>query len=603
MRRLLPILICCIAAGMAAADAPSARFKDCRALDACLAAMDADAHARSHGGSYARDDTYRAKLETFGELAKRELLKRAASEDRDWSDLADSVLEKWEPLGPKDVPALIAALKRNPGGWVARSLGRIGTPEALAALAEDIRLHGTANQSGLALAAYGQQAIPYLLSLLDAEDEHGNGKVHWEDAAKLIADMKSAHADLPNWVAIARDSKQRAERRIGALRVIMAMGSDAKEVAPQLRPLLDDQDVWETAKAALRSMADESVAISRNDCQTGDEYGEYFDSGTCLSNKAAYGPAARPIAPLIFQVFSSSRDGTNRADAASFAGAVGYKEARARLIEMLGDTDWRAVYAATRALGWLGATDALPALGKVARNYWLESVRDEAGAVVAALNGPSGKLAPPIIRPGHLHYLPSIADFEIDAMMAPNVALCLSNSWSWRGTVFTRPGERVVVDRMPTVDLQLPGGKLVGVDAGEFTGDLNWIPNVGELEVVYRGNIDWLAQAPGGALAVSNAGGMWKDYEEPGKPRQVGPNGEEVETVIIGNGSGGSGYVFYAWRDESGGWRVKEVVRLPRSAYVFTPLDANRYVAWSGNRAIVFSLKGVEGVAQCVVSK
>ncbi len=600
MRRFLLGLACCIAATAAFA-AP--KFEDCRTLNECLKAMDADAHSRSHGGSYARDDAYRAKLETFGEPAKHELLKRAASEDRAWSDLANSVLEKWEPLGPKDVPALIAALKRNPGGWVARPLGRIGTPEALAALAEDIRLHGTANQSGPALARHGKEAIPYLLPLLDAEEKHWNGEARWEDAAKLIAEMKSTHADLSNWVAIARDAKQPAERRIGALRVIMAMGSDAKEIAPKLRSLLDDKDVWEAARAALRSMADESVAESRDDCETSDVDGEYFESGLCLSNKAAYGAAVRPMAPSIFLAFSHSSDGKDRANAASFAGAVGYKEARAQLIEMLNDPDWRVVYAATRALGWLGARDALPALRNIARNHWLESVREEASTVVAALDGPNGKLAPPVITPGHLHFSPSVADFEIDAMMTPDVAPCSSDRWIWKGIAFTRPAERVVVDRFPAVDLQLPDGKLVGIDAGEFGGELNWISNGGAREVVYRGNIDWIAQAPGGALAVSNAGGMWKEYEGPGKPRQIAPNGEEVETVILSNGSGGSGYVFYVSRDESGGWREKEVLRLPRSAYSFTMLDHDRYAAWSGNRAIVFSLKGVEGVAQCVASK
>ncbi|HTT97727.1 MAG TPA: HEAT repeat domain-containing protein [Rhizomicrobium sp.] len=603
MRQFLSLFLCCIATSVAAADAPSAQFKDCRTLDACLAAMDADAHTRIHGASYERDAAYRAKLETFGGPAKRELLKRAASPDHAWSDLASSVLEKWVPVGPEDVPALIAALNRNPGGWIARPLGQIGTPEALAALAEDIRLHGTHNQSGPALAEHGEQAIPYLLPVLDAEDKRGSGEARWEDAAELIAEMKSAHDDLPNWVAIARDGKQPAERRIGALRVIMAMGSDAKDVAPQLRPLLDDQSVWEAAAATLRSMADESVAASRNDCQTSDTDEVYFDSGLCLSNRAAYGPAVRPMAPIIFQMFSSASDGSSRANAASFAGTVGYKEARARLIEMLHDPDWRAVYAATRALGWLGAKDALPALQKVARGYWLESVRSEASTVIAALNGATGKLAPPVVRPGHLRLLPSIADFEIDAMMAPDVAPCSSNRWIWNGTTFTQPAERVVVDRMPTVDLQLPDGKLVGVDAGEFTGDLNWIPSGGVLETVYRGNIDWLARAPGGVLAISNAGGGWKEYEDPGKPRQVGPNGEEVETVILSNGSGGSGYVFYVWRDASGGWRAKDIAVLPRSAYTFTTLDHDRYVAWSGNRAIVFSLKGVEGVAQCVASK
>lgn len=593
MRSFPTIAACCIAASAALA-AP--KFEDCRTLDECLAAMDADAHSRSGGSTAKQDDVYRARLESFGEPAKRVLLARASGDDSGWRNVAGAVLMDWKPLGPEDVPALIAALKKDPGGWVARPLGRIATPEALAALAQDVRLHGKNNQSGSALGGQGRKAVPYLLPMLEA-DTRWKGEARWEDIATLIADMKGV--DVPGWVATALDAKQPEARRIGALRVIAALGSKAKDHGPKLRVLLDDGgEVSEAAELALKSMGDESVIALGDACRTGDAFWEDFQGAMCLSNTAAYGAVARPFAPAIFQAFATAPGGADRANAASFAGAVGYTQARARLVEMLDDPDWRAVYAAVRALGWLGAKQAVPALEKVAKHHWLDSVRDEAAAVVAALNGPSGKLAAPVVRPGRLNSPPDIQDFDIDATMAPDVAPCRGERWVWHGATLVPPP---AVDRQPT--LALPDGKLEGIDRGEFGGELDWVPRSGAREAIHRGNIDGLAPAPGGAVAVTNAGGIWREYEPPGAPPQVAPTGEPVETIVVGNGGGGNGFVFRTWRDASGAWRMKEIARLPRSADAFLALGPERYVAWSGNRAIVLSPKGIEGVAECAAAR
>ena len=49
----------------------------------------------------------------------------------------------------------------DPGGWVARPLGQIATPEAIEVLIEDLP-RGEENQTDFVLSHLGARAIPYL---------------------------------------------------------------------------------------------------------------------------------------------------------------------------------------------------------------------------------------------------------------------------------------------------------------------------------------------------------------------------------------------------------------------------------------------------------
>jgi HEAT repeat protein len=580
----------------AAAQEGPGRFSDCRILSECLAALDATAAQRADGASSPLDANFAARLEQFGRPAKLELLKRSQGENRGWRNLSGAILMYWRSFEPADVPALIQALHKEPGGWIALPLGLIGTQEAIDALADDVRQHGADNQSGWALSQIGDRVLPYLLPLL-SDDER------WRAAATIMHDMKSGARDgLDTWLAIALDPKRPERDRVGALRGIGILGTSAKDVARKLRPLLKenfgDGPVPQTTKRVLAAMGDETMATETVlACEPStDPFEGSFDSTLCIERAAAFGTAVVPYANLVLSKFTYSRTGTDRANGASLLGFIGYAPAKQRLIELLKDADWRVVFAAARSLGWLKAKEAVPALTAVANSHWLPDVRDEAARVIATLQPAADPLPRSRARDGMLGHPPSVP-LEVDATFAPDVAPCGSGRWQWRGHTFGEPDDvAMTVGIAPRG--RLPAGSLTGRDSGEWGGEVKWITASQEPSFVASGNVEGIQPSGDGAIAVIGGGGLWTDYDE----KRASRSGDPIQPVVISNGPGGSGYALALRRDASGAWRVGEIARFPRAGFALTTIGRDRYVVWSGNRAVVFTPRGIAGLAPCVAA-
>jgi hypothetical protein len=116
---------------------------------------------------------------------------------------------------------------------------------------------------------------------------------------------------------------------------------------------------------------------------------------------------------------------------------------------------------------------------------------------------------------------------------------------------------------------------------------------------VAYGNVEGIRPSRDGAVAVIGSGGAWTSYDE---KRGVNSN-PPVESITVSNGAGGSGYALALHRDASGAWRVREIAPFPRAAFDLDTLGRGLFVAWSGNRAIIFTEDGISGVAQCVATK
>ena len=200
---------------------------DCASLEICLQLIDQVVPARDDGeGSNA--GVLASKLHRFGDAAKSELLKRATGNHPGWRNVAGAILSEWHSWTPADVPELREALRKQPGGWVARSLGEIGSSEAIQALVEDLP-KGNANQTDFALKELGAKAIPYLVPLLE------NNK-NASSASRIIREMNTAALPFASkWATQAADPKQPVQARLGALRGIAAIG-DKGRVAQPLSP-------------------------------------------------------------------------------------------------------------------------------------------------------------------------------------------------------------------------------------------------------------------------------------------------------------------------------------------------------------------------------
>lgn len=183
---------------------------DCPSLEACFRLLDRAISATDDGeGSNA--DVLANKLRRFGDTAKRELLKRATGDHPGWRNVAGAILSEWHSWTPSNVPELHEALRKDPGGWVARSLGEIATPQAIQALVEDLP-KGSQNQTDFAFAELGAKAIPYLFPVLESDKNAAS-------AARIISDMGSVAVPFASdWAALAVDTQQQLKTRLAALR-------------------------------------------------------------------------------------------------------------------------------------------------------------------------------------------------------------------------------------------------------------------------------------------------------------------------------------------------------------------------------------------------
>ncbi|MGH6870213.1 MAG: HEAT repeat domain-containing protein [Rhizomicrobium sp.] len=580
MRRLVfaAFMIFTASAGWAAEPLPSG-FPGCGTLASCLEALDVTVKAAPYGGFSENDAIYRTSLERFGRAAKIALLVRAQGSDPGWRERADAILMGWKDFDASDVPALVHALNLSPGGWIARPLGRIGTPDAMQALVADVARYGDIqNQSGLVLTSLGTKTLPYLWPMLeDAEKARA--------AIALIQNMKDVAApSVPGWMQIAADKTQSPARRAASLRAVQGAIAFAKPYAGEIRALLDESDpVHGAAKTLLLLMGDDSMLVEvLATCRaTPDAFTDTDDIADCPSRLAVYGEKLLPGGNLVLTRFAESHNGLDRARGALLLGYIGYRPATATLEKMLDDPDWRAVYGAARALAWLGARDAIPSLRRLAMTHWLEAVRNEAGLDLAALQSPAGALARPPVRPGNSNFPPDVLAIDVTAEDAPDVAPCEAGVWAWKGLRFSAPEQS-------REDVAFKGGVLKGRDMGEWGGDLRWIAPDGSEVILEGGNVAGLAPSEDGVVAVFGEVGLYHPY------------GQLPGSIVVSNGPSGFGYALRAAQDASGAWHLREIARLPRAADAFDRVAPDLYAAWSGGRAVMFSNEKILGLAVCV---
>src|ERR1039458_7916486 len=154
----------------------------CPTLSACLALLDKAVPSRDDGEG-SNGDVLARDLRRFGEPAKQELLRRAIGSHPGWRNVAGAILADWGGWKGEDVPALRAALRLDHGGWVARPLGQIGTPDAIRALVMDLSTASDIeSQTGFALKKLGARAVPFLMPLLENQEKSVL-------AAQVIAEM------------------------------------------------------------------------------------------------------------------------------------------------------------------------------------------------------------------------------------------------------------------------------------------------------------------------------------------------------------------------------------------------------------------------------
>ena len=536
-------------------------LEGCPDLPACLAILDAFLPSLQRGQSSGVGTSIASSLRRFGEPAKQELLRRAAGALAGWRNLAGDILAYWGGWLPSDVPAIRASLQLDHGGWMARPLAEIATPEAIEALIEDLAaLRDAQNQTGWALAKIGPVALPYLLPVLADEEQafKARGVIHgMKKQAWLVA---------PEWASLAAGMGNPKNMRLAALRGLAAMGEGAREHGKVLRALLasPDSDIRTQVFKTLVAMRDPSVATTvAENCHPMATafYERSLEARYCLWEVAAFGEHARSAGPHLMK-FLASPSGEELVAAVTALGSIGYDAAIPRIEQLLRSPDWRVVYAAARSLGWLGATGSVPELERVVSGHWLPEVRDHAVTVADALKGSERRMA----RPEGAGILDVGGGFFGGGILR-SVPSCGSRRWEWQGVRFSPPSSSTRTPR-----LSLDAGALIGTNKGEFGGELTWQPIDGQAQLLLKDNVVAIEPADGGAIVLFGLAHM-------GLVR---------------------GYAVRVSQRGDGGWSLAEVARLPSTADALATIGPNLFAAWSENRVVVLSDKEILGLARCI---
>jgi HEAT repeat protein len=534
---------------------------DCPSLEACLQLIDQVVPAHDSGeGSNAI--VLANKLRRFGDSAKHELLKRATGDNPGWRNVAGAILSEWHSWTPSDVPELREALRKDPGGWVARPLGEIATPEAIQALIEDLP-KGSENQTDFALSKIGRRAVPYLFPVLESDENAPS-------AARIIREMNTVAVPFASqWATQAADPQQPVQARLGALRGIAAIGDKAQPSCEVLRNLVHDPDprIRKQVELTLRSVRDptEAEEVVRTCHPSAAPFDPLaLEALKCLGEIASYGDGGRDVGVKLL-AFLGSENGTERSYAVTALGQIGFEPAIPQIEDAMNSPDWRVVYAAIRSLGWLGDTSAVPVMERIASEYWLPEVQAQAKRVAGVLSS-VGRVS----RPSRFSRPSENGDnhFAINREVLTGVSDCPSKLWQWKDTSFRFPKRSYDGD----TELLVQDGKFVGTNHGEWGGELVWRPAIGEPESIEKDNVVGIEPDADGPIVLFGLAHMGLAY----------------------------GYAVHITRANGETWKAVEVARLPAEAGALVTIGPRLFAAWSDRRVVVFSAsRGILGLATC----
>ena len=541
-------------------------FDQCNTLESCMGLLDSVVPAKDTG-DWENGDVIARKLERFGAPAKLELLKRATGSHPGWRRSAGLILEYWKGWEATDVPVLQVALQADPGGWAACALEGIATPEAIRILVSDIP-HGEGNCMEAALERLSLKAAPYMLPAF--EDDAAS-----VEAARITEGMLHPPTEFAaQWVAIALDEQKSTRQRVGALRAIGALGIKAKPAGIQLHGLLTNEALKTEAGKTLKALRDPVVVVdAAKSCQPSAERFDFLalKSSLCLREIAEFGPDGQAAGEYLMP-FLTSPNGTEKAYGILTLGFLGYAPATTQFEEALSSKDWRIVYAAISSVGWMGDKKAIPALNKLASDFWMAEIRKQAAQTASALQAPKG-----VVERGSWVVDDQGESRDPTWVITEGVggirSSCRSNRWQWQGQTFSLSPDPEIEAHALRFRTENMAGELIGTDHGEWGGSLTWVPFQGTPVVLDRENVHGLEYADGGAVALFGLAHLGFNY----------------------------GYALRVSLKADGTWEQAELARLPGEPEGHIRMENGDIAVLSGGSVVMLSQKtGIFGVATCL---
>jgi hypothetical protein len=297
----------------------------------------------------------------------------------------------------------------------------------------------------------------------------------------------------------------------------------------------------------------------------------------CLREIASLGDLDRSAGDQVL-TFLRSENNAERMYGISVLGAMEDKNAIPQIEAELQSKDWRVVFAASRSLGWLGATDAIPSLEEIASRHWLPEVREEARSAIRVLRLPVAERQEAASR-GRVSARYPGDWMAITPSALRKTASCPGDRWRWKRNAFRiGPRRRQHDGYYDSVasSLLIQDGELVGTNHGEWGGRLVWIPVRGMPRVLLSHNVT--------GLAFSGSGSMFVFFE----------------ALVSYDGA-----IAIFSRNGSGEWDVSPLVQLPARADRWTNFGPDRLgmeflaVESAGRVVVVSAETGILGLASC----
>jgi HEAT repeat protein len=482
----------------------------CESLEACIAQYPETA-AEGEGVGKAESDLAR-KVLGYGPDAIPHLIALLEHENPAVRKLAGFTSRDVDGLGPEHLDPLMRA-RENGDDWIPPAIARIGTPEAMEFLANDLRKRPETNtQVTYAFEILGAKGAPLIAELFACTDDC-NERVF--DAALFVMGElgEDAVAVIPRLLEIAEDDQFTPVSRQYSVAGIGAIGPGAEPYVPQMLALRERASLLAAAVdfALLRIGSSEAVSSLLKALPFNAEY-VLSDIGRLGKNGYDAGPAVL--------AYLNDPDWEIRVTAAETLGHIGYSPATSALASTLtNEDDWKLVYAASLSLGRLDADEFIEHLEIVRNSHWYPPVRGIADSAIQYIQTGKAMDEGRSWQFSTVENSPKTCDavsyetveepegtklYPTDDSVKLQELSYQTAIYSYGAREGTEPNEQGIIEvthenavqhvehiqQVPELALRVPTGWLVGANRGEWGGELAYISGEGVSTVLYDGNIE-----------------------------------------------------------------------------------------------------------------
>jgi len=438
------------------------------------------------------------------------------------------MLSHIDGLAEEHLDALIESRLRG-DGWIPPAIARIGTPAAIRFLVEELKKERQSEtQIAVAFECLGEKGVPYLVELF--RDSPADERLLCAVGCILGELKDKAVLAIDPLEHIALDNKANTNVRIEAIAALGRIGPLAQRSTPSLR------QVARAAPDVFQAVVNEAIVQMRGPSAAAvlTEQLANKPEPHVFIRLAELGVDGQESGATLLRLLEET-DWQNRLLAARTLGFVGYTNAGPALIESLkNEDDWRLVYVAAESLGRIKAGAALSALGAVSETHWYPPVREAAHKAIEAIHGRANYES---------NHNRSWFPFEFMAYESAHVGKEAKNGgedgrWNmiaelgrmmglsqvWLAGLRYRVDERVyepphkgglgmearIIQRkvIPGVSVRVEDGHILGRDMGGFGGELMYLGKRGKQSLLLNENTLGIHRMTSGIVAVTGLAHM-----------------------------------------------------------------------------------------------